>query len=115
MGKPKTPRCPYPCAGGRGLHSEGSAGHPLQSEDLLETIFPYLTSVEGLELAAQTFDRDDPFRENTGDPRRPDGFGWSGVGRRGWGDVLGRSKQPPLAFRLGVQRNERGIGQELLV
>jgi len=30
----------------------------LTIDDLSETIFPYLTTVEGLKLAAQTFDRD---------------------------------------------------------
>ncbi len=30
----------------------------LTIDDLAETIFPYLTTVEGLKLAAQTFDRD---------------------------------------------------------
>ncbi len=32
--------------------------HGLTVQDLTETIFPYLTSVEGLKLAAQTFDKD---------------------------------------------------------
>lgn len=30
----------------------------LTIDDLVEMIFPYLTTVEGLKLAAQTFDRD---------------------------------------------------------
>ena len=30
----------------------------LTIDDLAETIFPYLTTVEGLKLAAQAFDRD---------------------------------------------------------
>ncbi len=30
----------------------------LTTRDLAETIFPYLTTVEGLKLAAQTFDKD---------------------------------------------------------
>ena len=30
----------------------------LTIDDLSEAIFPYLTTVEGLKLAAQTFDRD---------------------------------------------------------
>jgi mercuric reductase len=30
----------------------------LTIDDLSDTIFPYLTTVEGLKLAAQTFDRD---------------------------------------------------------
>jgi len=32
--------------------------HGLTAQDLAETIFPYLTTVEGLKLAAQTFDKD---------------------------------------------------------
>ncbi len=32
--------------------------HNLTADDLAETIFPYLTTVEGLKLAAQTFDKD---------------------------------------------------------
>ena len=32
--------------------------HGLTTKDLAETIFPYLTTVEGLKLAAQTFDKD---------------------------------------------------------
>ena len=30
----------------------------MTTEDLANTIFPYLTGVEGLKLAAQTFDKD---------------------------------------------------------
>jgi mercuric reductase len=30
----------------------------LTIDDLVETLFPYLTTVEGLRLAAQAFDRD---------------------------------------------------------
>jgi mercuric reductase len=30
----------------------------LTTRDLAETIFPYLTTVEGLKLAAQTFEKD---------------------------------------------------------
>ena len=30
----------------------------LTVRDLAETVFPYLTTVEGLKLAAQTFDKD---------------------------------------------------------
>ena len=30
----------------------------LTTKDLAETIFPYLTTVEGIKLAAQTFDKD---------------------------------------------------------
>jgi mercuric reductase len=32
--------------------------HGLSIDDLAEAIFPYLTTVEGLKLAAQTFDKD---------------------------------------------------------
>jgi mercuric reductase len=32
--------------------------HGMTSRELGETIFPYLTTVEGLKLAAQTFDKD---------------------------------------------------------
>ncbi len=32
--------------------------HGLTVTDLADTIFPYLTTVEGLKLAAQTFDKD---------------------------------------------------------
>lgn len=32
--------------------------HGLTGADLAETIFPYLTTVEGLRLAAQAFDKD---------------------------------------------------------
>ncbi len=32
--------------------------HGLTATDLAETIFPYLTTVEGLKLAAQTFEKD---------------------------------------------------------
>jgi pyruvate/2-oxoglutarate dehydrogenase complex dihydrolipoamide dehydrogenase (E3) component len=32
--------------------------HGLSVSDLAETIFPYLTTVEGLKLAAQTFEKD---------------------------------------------------------
>ncbi len=32
--------------------------HGLTAGDLAETVFPYLTTVEGLKLAAQTFEKD---------------------------------------------------------